>query len=63
MKEEREKLPRLIAKWREVCQEVLMQLHSHHVQEKPDLTLAELVEYLKIDTEAIHFSPTDETFY
>jgi len=61
--EEREKVPRLIAKWREVCQEVLEQLHSHHVQEKPELTLAQLVTYLNIDAEAIRFSPEDGGFY
>jgi hypothetical protein len=54
---------RLIGKWREVCQEVLVELHNHHVKEKPNLTLTELVEYLKIDPDVVRFSPTDETFY
>ena len=61
--EEREKVQRLIGKWREVCQEVLVELHKHHVQEKADLTLAELVDYLKIDPAVVRFSPTDEVFY
>jgi hypothetical protein len=42
---------------------VLVELYNHHVKEKPDLTLAELVEYLKIEPEVIHFSTADETFY
>lgn len=54
-------LEKLIKKWREVSQEAaeqLLQMTTH-----PDTSLRQLLDYLHIDYDTIHYSVEDDAFY
>ncbi|CAI9733102.1 Hypothetical predicted protein [Octopus vulgaris] len=50
----------LILKWTQVCQQVLVDLHSKVPEPKP--TLTEFIKYFNIDFDFIKFNPENETF-
>ena len=57
-----DELEGLIQKWREVSQEAAEELLSKsHADPKP--TMSNLLDYLNIDSDVIHYSKEDENFY
>ena len=61
-KNDLKELQRLTSKWREVSQEAAEVLLGSSTHE-PRPSMAQLLDYLHIDHELIHYSAQDESFY
>ena len=61
-KEEQEKVKELIEKWRGACQEVIVELHNNALQNTPDITIPQLLEFLHIEPQSVNYSVTEERF-
>lgn len=61
-KNDLQKLEELICKWRAVSQQVAeCLLEKTSVEPRP--TLGQLLQFLQVDFDLIHYSPADESFY
>jgi len=60
--EEKEKVDGLIVKWREVCQEVAMEIHRRAAATDPTVTVPQLLTHFSIEPALLHYSVEDEAF-